>query len=110
MDALVLKILIAIVLFALPAWITRIRRRSSSRLSSWAFILIAISELMQIAYVVRGATIIDLFDHFLIMGLAICVIGTILSMICQSRTHSEAGYIFTGATTSALWFYLGMIH
>ena len=113
MDALVLKILVAIVLFAIPAWITRIHRKSSSRLSICAFILIAISGPMQVTYVLAGPKIMYFFlsdsVNFLTVGMALCVIGTILAMICQSRTHSEGGYIFSGATAFVLWFFLMII-
>jgi hypothetical protein len=106
-------LLTAIVLFGLPTWATFFRRKRPSRLSLWAFILIAFAELLQLVFVVGLALHLFLLyysTYFAIIGLPFGVAGAVIGMISLSKTRSDIGYIVTGAFTIVCWMFLITLH
>ena len=110
LEALLLTL---ITIFAIPAWVTFIWRKCSSRLSLGALILNASSELLQLVFVVGvGMHLFTLgwSTYFGMFGLPLCLAGTIVGMVSRWKTGSGVGYIVTGAFTFVCWMFLLTVH
>ena|SRR5712692_9764075 len=106
-------ILLGVLLFGIPSWISFVRRNPSSRLSVWAAVAIAFSTLVQMSFVLGVAMSLFTLDYslrFAMVGVPLCIAGGIIGMMSRAKAGSGTGYLITATFTIVCWMFLITLH
>jgi hypothetical protein len=106
-------LLVAIVVFGLPAWIPFLRGKYSADLSKRAFVLVFLGQVLQLFFVAAvGANLIPLYysARFALVGLLLGIAGAILGCLGLMRHGSGSGCVVTAALSVLGWLFLVSMH
>jgi hypothetical protein len=106
-------LLLAIALFAVPAWIPIIAKRKVSPAFKRAFWATAASELVLAIFVILvAANFLPLSDSWRTsaLGVPLCIAGLVLGIVSRVKSERGTGCVISSAFGLLLWAFLVSLH